>query len=218
MEGSHIDRLRDRLHGRPAMLALSMACLLGWAAVDAEPAHAQLKFGGRIGYADFDGAAFEDSGDLGQVTLLGAQIIFPVAERIELELAGEGTSEDLDFETSAGSELIKGRAEWNDLALYATGRLLLLPLAGGALNVYAGGGAGVHFTEVKIKDLDDEIADYIAEVEKESNDFEWNAMAGASLRLGATLELFGEGRYRDITGEDRPEGYAAYAGLNIVLK
>lgn len=184
----------------------------------ATSAEAQLRFGARAGYADYDGSAFLDSGDLGDVVLVGAQIVFPVLDRVELEIAGEGTSEDLEFETTIGEDLVAGDAEWNDLAIYASLRLRLLPVLAGVAHIYGGGGIGAHFTEVSIEDFDEALADYVDEVEEEDNDFEWNALAGVAVELGSFLEIFGEGRYRDITGENRPEGYAIYAGFNLMVQ
>jgi hypothetical protein len=198
----------------PVLLAASLL------AAAADRGEAGLRFGGRIGYTDFDGQIFDGSRDLGKVDLIGIQVLFPLVPRIELELAGEGARRNLDFRELQGTS-VDGRARWDDLALYASLRLHLPLVASGLLGWYVGGGAGVHFTQLDIQtaeQVDDALAESIRDLERDRSKPEWNALAGLSLGLGAApLEIFAEGRYRDITGDHGPQGFGAYGGLNLKL-
>jgi hypothetical protein len=175
------------------------------------------RFGVRGGYADLDGHLFEGSEALGDLKLYGVQAIFPIVSGFAIEVSGEGVSEELVFSIDGAQQALD--AEWNDIALYTTGRLQLLPP--GVFGLYAGAGVGVHFTDIEAADLSgltEEIRKDVTErINEERSDFEWNAVAGASLGLGRLVEVFGEGRYRDVTGDFGREGYALYAGLNLRL-
>jgi len=175
------------------------------------------RFGVRGGYADLDGHLFDGSEALGDLKLYGVQAIFPLFGGFAIEVSGEGVSEELVFSVDGAQDAFD--AKWSDIALYTTGRIQLLPP--GVLGLYAGGGVGVHFTDIEATGLDhvaDEVRKNVSDlINEERSDFEWNAVAGASLGLGQLVEVFGEGRYRDVTGDFGREGYALYAGLNLRL-
>jgi hypothetical protein len=181
---------------------------------------AGLQLGVRLGYADLNGSPFEGADSFGGTEIIGLQVLLPVAPRITLSVEGEGSSADIDFSAvdESADELEEGTVEWSDLAIYGSLRLGLLPLAG-PLDLYVGGGAGVHFSELTFADVSDAVSDALEEeVGTEDSSLEWHGLAGASIPLGGLFAVFAEGRYRDIGGEYDRDGWAGYVGLNIVLK
>jgi hypothetical protein len=109
-----------------------------------------------------------------------------------------------------------GTVEWSDLALYGSLRLGLLPV--GPLEVYLGGGAGVHFAELTYRDVSDAVSEALEnEHGTEESGLEWHGLAGSSVGFGGLLSIFAEGRYRDVTGDFDRRGWAGYLGLNLRL-
>jgi len=197
------------------------------------PARAGLQLGARAGYADLQGDVFRGSGDLSGTGLFGIQAIFSALPRVNLCLAGEAKNDKLTF-SGAGdlSEQFNGKAEWRDLGLYASLHLHLIPIGVGPLGLYAGGGGGVHFTEMTLSDVTSStpksaagplgaagpVDDFIKQVEEKKSDFAWHLLAGTSFSLPVLpLAVFAEVRFEDVTGDFTPRGYSAYAGLNLSL-
>jgi opacity protein-like surface antigen len=180
---------------------------------------AGLQLGARFGYADLEGSPFEGADSFGGTEIIGLQVLLPIAPRITLSVEGEGSSEDIDFEApgDTAGELEEGTLDWSDLALYGSLRLGLLPV-GGPLDFYVGGGAGVHFSELTFENVSEAVSDALEEeVGTEDSSLEWHGLAGASVGLGGLFAVFAEGRYRDIGGDYDRDGWAVYAGLNLVL-
>lgn len=197
----------------------------------ASPAAGQTEFGVRAGYADVKGDVFSGSDALGDLKLLGLQARLPLADWAQLEIAGEGTTRDFDFhDVAAVGEVVHGKARYEDTALYASLLAHVIPASAGPIGLYAGAGAGVHFTKVEIEEVEagaagrpdspeDTIDDWKRDIEEEASDFEWHGLVGASFELPVVpLVVFGEGRFRDITGTRNLRALAAYAGLNLRIR
>ncbi|MCA9727791.1 MAG: outer membrane beta-barrel protein [Candidatus Eisenbacteria bacterium] len=178
-----------------------------------------LQLGARIGYTDLSGSPFQGADSFQGTEIVGLQIVLPLTRRLAVSVEGEGSSETIDFSTpgeSAGS-IEDGTVDWSDLALYASARLGLLPPSG-PLEVYVGGGAGVHFAELTYKDVSEAVSNALEEKHgTEDSGLEWHGLAGASVGLGQLLSVFAETRYRDVTGEFDRRGWAGYVGLNLRL-
>lgn len=196
------------------------------------------ELGGRAGFADLSDDVFEGAHDLGSMHLLGGQVLLGLGARLSIEVAGEVTSEEIEFrDEGLAGEIFEGKAEWEDRAIYTSLRLHLLPIALGAATLYAGGGGGVHFTEANVIDPvpvgrsgegtqegarasgGDPTQDWIDDLEGEKEQVEWHLLGGVSLRPQAVpFTFFGEVRYQDVTEKQGPSGYALYAGLNLRLR
>lgn len=214
----------ERRHGIGARSGRLRACgvtsvLAVFSILAPESNAAGLQLGARFGYADLNGSPFEGADSFGGTEIIGLQVLFPVAPRVTLSIEGEGSSEDIDFsaiDESAG-ELEEGTVEWSDLALYGSVRLGLLPLAG-PLDLYVGGGAGVHFSELTFEDVSDAVSEALEEeVGTEDSSLEWHGLAGTSVGFGGIFAVFAEARYRDIGGDYDRDGWAGYVGLNLVF-
>lgn len=201
---------------------------LGLALVAPRAGAAALEFGPRLGYADLKGDLLDGKAEPGKLKIFGCQVRMQLSNATTLEVAGEATSEKFDFEDAGDpNQLIHGKAKWDDLALYASLHLELLAV--GPISVYGGGGGGLHFSQIDVIEAApgngnrgtstlDAIDDWLAKAEKDRSDVEWHGLGGAALQLGSSaFSVFGEGRYRDITGDHGLEGWAAYAGLNLRL-
>lgn len=207
-----------RLHAW--LRALGAAILLAALCGSVSPSQAAgLQLGARFGYADLQGSPFDGADSFGGTEIIGLQVLFPIAPRITLSIEGEGSSEDIDFKApgDTAGELEEGKIEWSDLALYGSLRLGLLPV-GGPFDLYVGGGAGVHFSELTFADVSDAVSEALEEeIGTEDSSLEWHGLAGTSVGLGGLFALFAEGRYRNIGGDYDRDGWAAYVGLNLVL-
>jgi hypothetical protein len=184
-----------------------------------ESSAAGLQLGARFGYTDLSGSPFEGADSFGGTEIIGLQVLLPVAPRIALSVEGEGSSEDIDFEApgDTAGDIEEGTVEWSDLALYGSVRLGLLPV-GGPLDLYVGGGAGVHFSELTYEEVSDAVSEALEEeVGTEDSSLEWHGLAGTSVGLGGIFAVFAEARYRDIGGDYDRNGWAGYVGLNLVL-
>ncbi len=209
--------------------ALAGAILLASMAAAVNAHGAGLEFGPRIGYARLDGDLLDGHAQPDDLRIFGCQLRFNLSTGTTLELAGEATSDKFDFEDVAHpDQLVSGRAKWEDLAVYASLHFDLLHL--GPISAYAGGGAGLHFNKIDVIESapstqgraaapTDEVDDWLHKVEKDRSDVEWHGVGGAQLDLGASpISIFGEGRYRDITGDHGLKGWAGYAGFNLRLE
>lgn len=187
----------------------------------ASPARAEgIRFGLRAGYAELDGTLHDLELEKSDERIFGLQAIFPlVSERFSLQVTGEGTSDELELGRGGVDDLVQGRIEWQEFALYGTARAELVPVA--FFGLYAGAGLGVHFSELDGEELRRVLEEAGAQIEDEldgeSSELEWHGVAGLDLRLAATLELFGEGRYRSTHGDVARDGFAGYVGLNLRL-
>jgi hypothetical protein len=187
----------------------------------ASPAQAEgIRFGLRAGQAQLDGTLHDLDLEESEERIFGLQAIFPlVADRFALQVTGEGISDELELSGEGLDDAVRGRIEWQEFALYATARAELIPV--GFFGLYGGGGLGVHFSELDGDELRRVLEEAGAQIEDEldgeSSELEWHAVAGLDLRLAATLELFGEGRYRSTHGDVARDGFAGYVGLNLRL-
>jgi hypothetical protein len=224
-----------RVPGRsrwPVML-LAGGILAGMCA----PARAGTQFGVRAGYCDLKGEVFHGSGKPGGVPLFGAQAIFSLLPAVGLCLSGEAKNETLRFDQAANlDQLFRGEGQWRDLSLAAALQARILPIGVGPFGLYVGGGGGVHFADVKMKNAQivpakadppaggtvlasgDPVNDFIHQVEKNHSDFSWHLLAGGSVSLPLfPLSVFVEGRFEDVSSDFSPHGYSIYAGLNLSL-
>ncbi|MEZ4648859.1 MAG: hypothetical protein R3E97_08745 [Candidatus Eisenbacteria bacterium] len=178
------------------------------------------RLGIRAGYTEMDGTLYDLDLEPGDMALFGFHVIFPfLSDRLAFQIAGEGTSSELELTRDGLDDASRGKVDWQDLALYTSLRAELLPP--GLLGFYVGGGVGVHLTELDqdqlVEALEDARDDIQDELDGSSSDLEWHGLAGVALGLGSTFEVFGEGRYRRVEGDLQRDGFAGYVGLNIRL-
>ena len=204
---------------RPGMASIiAFVALVLQPTADAAASNARL--GVRAGYSEMDGTLYDLDLEKGDVALFGFHVIFPfLADRLAFQIAGEGSSSELELTRDGLDDASRGKVDWQDLALYTSLRAELLPP--GLLGFYVGGGVGVHLTELDedqlVQALQDAHDDLQNELDGSSSDLEWHGLAGVGLGLGSTFEVFGEGRYRRVEGDLDRDGFAGYVGLNIRL-
>lgn len=210
-------RFASRKSAPALVLVMTLYTALAASASDAAEG---VRFGVRAGYAELDGSFFNENLEAKDQKLFGIQAVFPfLSDRISLEVAGEGTSDELTFTRSSVGSAFDGEVDWSDLAIYTSVRADLLPVS--LLGVYVGAGLGVHFTEIDPDAIADAFKqagrDLQAEYEGESTELEWHGLLGANFRVGDLIEIFGEGRFRRIEGDFERDGFAGYVGLNLIL-
>ena len=215
---------------------IPLACLL--AAAGTSSVRAGASFGFHAGWTDQRGDIFRGSGKLGTTNLFGLQASFPLMPMVSLSLAGEAKNDSAHF-NAAGDAFNEfgGRADWDDVALFASLRLRLVPLSTGPFNLYGGGGVGVHFTKITIlpappltkissagrRPVPQEIGEaavsapeFILQTEEKQTNISLHALAGASLGLPVfPLSVFAEGRLEQTTGSYKPRGFTIYGGLDL---
>jgi hypothetical protein len=193
----------------------------------ASDACAGAAFGFRVGRSDVRGDLFRGSGSVGGVGMFGLQGILPVAGPVSLVLAGEYVSDSLHFRGAGDpGATFAGSAHWQDLAVYASLRVRLLPVALGPVGIYAGGGTGARMSQVRFgSDVPlvhvperEGIGDFIRKAEKSRTNLSWHLLAGGSVGLPVfPLSVFAESRFEDVSGHFQPHGLSVYAGLNLEL-
>lgn len=192
------------------------------AAVCAGPALAGASFGIHGGWSDLGGDVFRGSGKIGNVNFLGLQANLPIASLVSLGLAGESRHDSLHFRAAGNpGALFSGRGRWDDVSLYASLRVNLFPVKAGPFSVYAGGGAGVHLTKIKLVAAAAQqagVADFVHETQKDKTDLSLHALGGASFGLPVfPLSLFAETRLERVSGNFKPHGISIYGGVNLEL-
>lgn len=213
---------RRRAAGRLG-LALIAAALAG-AASAAQAATATV--GVRFGRANVTGELFHGSPEL-TGDLAGVQLGFRLVPAVQVEVAGEYARDAFRFEHGFFDGIeAAGAGEYEDVTLRATARVRVLAWMLVPLEVYAGGGAGVHYIDLALRDVapvpsaDGDLEDAIRAETGAATKIGWHAVAGARVQVGgAPFAFFLEGRYEDPFQADAgvPTAMAVYLGLDINL-
>jgi hypothetical protein len=226
-------RIRSLRSSGPALAAALLLALV------CRTAGAGTELGVRAGTSDLKGSLFRGSDAAGGVPLFGVQAGFPLIPELSLWLSGEAKSDHVRFAAPVSqSESYFGKTTWRDVSLAAALHLHLLPSVAGLFSLYAGGGGGIHFVDLKVQQItssnpltgksaapgrravaaSDPLGDYVRKLQKERSEFSWHAVVGVSRGLPLIpVNLFLEGRFEDIQGDFSPHGYSAYVGLNLDL-
>ncbi|MFH1143146.1 MAG: hypothetical protein V1774_01210 [Candidatus Eisenbacteria bacterium] len=192
---------------------------LAWLALIA-PAGAVTWVGVRYGFSDASGDLFEGSGDLGNGDLVGVHLGLGLLPLIEIEVAGEYVSDELRFEEGVFEGLeTAGKADFEDLTLYLTGRFDLLSVPLLPLKGYLGGGMNVHYADVDVEPAEgvsEDLEEAIEDATGQKTRVGWHAVGGVRLGLGGLpAAAFLEGRYSDPFKSDVPHSKSLYAGLSL---
>jgi len=217
------------MRARTAVVAVGLGLVIAWGALLALPQAAAAgvsSVGVRYGYNDASGDLFEKSGDLGGGDLVGIHLAIGLLPLFEIEAAGEYVSDRLSFDEGVFQGIeAAGKADYEDLTLYLTGRLDLLQVPILPIKGYLGGGFNVHYADISVVDaepLDGAAEDFeeaIEEVTGEKTRVGWHAVAGLRLAFTALpASLFLEGRVMDPFEEDGvPNSKSIYAGFSLKL-
>ncbi len=216
-----MSRPRARVSLRRALaLAAVLLAGTGWgAAVRA----AGVSLGVHAGYASLDGEIFEGAEELEGTRFAGIHLYLPIAKNLRLALSGEGRSEELTFDEAGAEEALSGKAKWTDQTLRASLHLRLVPIGSGSTGIYVGGGGGMQIQEIEIHvethpKAEDASDPFIDEIEEETTNVSYHALAGISLPLSpAPLSIFAEVRFEEIDGDWTPRSTSAYGGLTLDL-
>lgn len=192
----------------------------------------------RFGWANVADEFFEGSGELGGTNLAGLHLWFDLIPLLEIEVAGEYISEEFSF-TEGFFDGIEaaGDGDYEDITLYATGRVKILSLPALPLHIYAGGGLNVHWMDLAIdvdpssltlapgaeQDVrsnrsayDDELEEAVRKVAGDRSEMGWHAVAGLRLSFSGTgFSVFLEGRYMDGFDEWVPQSNSVYGGFSL---
>jgi len=214
---------RGRRAARWGLGSLAALLLLaGWTA----SCRAELSVGLRFGWTNVSDEVFSGSGKLGGTNLIGAHLAFGLGPRLELEVAGEHFSKEFDFSAGliGGLEAV-GDGEWEDLALYGSGRVRLIGFAFLPLDVYGGGGLNVHWIDLALEHVTrsgadagaGDLDDAIEELAGERSELGWHVLGGVRLALsGSALSVFAEARHMRGFDTDRiPASSSIYLGAAL---
>jgi hypothetical protein len=182
--------------------------------------------GVRYGMANATGELFHGSPDL-TGELVGVQLGLRWVPALQVEIAGEYTSHAFSFEHGLFEGVAAaGAGEYEDVTLLATARVRVLAWMLVPLEVYAGGGASVHYVDLALHDVapvssaGSDLEDAIRAVAGEATKIGWHLVAGARITaLGSPFALFLEGRYQDPFRADTgvPTTASVYLGVDINL-
>jgi len=186
--------------------------------------------GVRYGWADASGDLFQGSPDLGGCNLAGVQLGLDLLPLVQVEVAGEYVSQSFGFAEGLFAGIkATGKGDYEDLTLFVTGRANLLSLFVLPVKGYVGGGANVHYADVKIKDatqvlgpgvLSGDLEDAIRKATGKTTRVGWHLVAGLRLAFtGFPASVFLEGRYQDPFKRDQgvPTTKSLYVGLSFNL-
>jgi hypothetical protein len=191
-------------------------------------ARAEMSVGMRFGWSDVSGEFFTGSGELGTTNLIGAQLGVGFLKILELEVAGEYISEEFTF-TEGIIEGVEaaGAGEWEDMALYATGRARILGLVFLPVQVCVGGGLNLHWAELTLDEVSlspqdapaDEIEKAVEEIAGERSELGWHLVGGLRLAPPSwVVSVIAEGRYQKGFDPDQlPEATSIYLGVSFRL-
>ncbi len=215
--------------GAGGRVGLGIVTALALLLAPAPPAQAGGSVGVRFGWADVSDEVFKGSGDLGGTNLIGLHLNIGLLPLLDVEVAGEYTSEEFSFTEGVveGFEAA-GDGEWEDMALYATGRAKVLGFAFLPIHGYVGGGLNVHWAELTLENYEhvggdppggNEFEEAVEDVAGDRSEAGWHLVAGVRLAPPASpLSAFLEARYMKGFDADRlPESKAIYLGASIGL-
>lgn len=191
------------------------AILIGGATV----ASGATQIGLRGGWSDASGELFAGSGDPGGSGIYGVVVAVGLLPAIDLEFAYERYAKEFRFNQAAYEDtFFGGEADVDNQAYLLTGKLHV-PLLGGPLGLYGGGGFSLHRLDLKVRSSDDSVGDYLDRVSGDRNEWEWHLVGGVQFKLPILpLLAYGEYRYQDVTGKDNPRYSSIYGGLNLFLR
>jgi opacity protein-like surface antigen len=186
--------------------------------------------GVRYGWADASGELFKGSPDLGGCNLVGVHLGLDLLPLVQVEVAGEYVSQSFGFAEGLFEGIrATGKGDYEDLTLFVTGRVHVLSLFVLPVKGYVGGGANVHYADLKIKDatqvldpggLGGDLEDAIQKATGKTTRVGWHLVAGLRLAFtGFPASVFLEGRYQDPFKRDQgvPTTKSLYAGLSFSL-
>ncbi|MCK4304195.1 MAG: hypothetical protein KAY24_08140 [Candidatus Eisenbacteria sp.] len=167
----------------------------------------------RYGWADVSDDLFEGSGDLGGTNLAGIHLSLRVLPIVEIDLAGEYVSESFDFDEGIFDEVKRaGDGDYEDITIFATGRLEIIGLPLVPIRGYVGGGVNVHWIDLAV---DVEPLDLAMQSDSEVG---WHGVVGLRLSvMGTPMSAFVEGRYMDGFNDGLPTSKAVYGGVSFEL-
>lgn len=165
--------------------------------------------------------SIDDTGEIGFDDGIGvtAAIGFHFDESplsIEVEYAYHRIDAD-DYSDSANSLGADGRIS---LHTFAVNLLFDYPDLVGPVGLYAGGGLGFRISRFKLTSISNEDIGHETEVEVDSDGFFWQAMAGATVSVGRSTQLYGGVRWTDagVIENDRIEVDAQMVNLEFGLR
>lgn len=189
----------------------------------APAARAATQLGVRGGYSHAAGDLFSGSGGLGGDGIYGFVASIGLVSNFDLEFAYERYTKEFSFDHAAAEDVFfGGKGTYEDQAYLLTGKIHL-PLVGGPLGLYGGGGGSLHRIDLDV-DADagsgESVDEYIEDqIDGARNEWEWHLVGGLQFRLPVLpLLAYGEYRYQDVTGKHNPSYSSIYAGLNLYLK
>jgi hypothetical protein len=205
---------------------VGLLAILGAAVAAPAAAGGHTAVGVRYGYNDASGDLFEKSGDLGGGDLIGIHLIVSLLPLIELEAAGEYVSDELNFDEGVFEGIeAAGKADYEDLTLYLTGKLDVLTIPIFPIKGYIGGGFNVHYADLTVDDAEpvsgttEDLEAAIEKVTGEKTRVGWHAVAGLRLSFAALpASFFLEGRVMNpFEGDGVPDSKSVYAGVSLQL-
>ncbi|MFN8548948.1 MAG: hypothetical protein U0527_13510 [Candidatus Eisenbacteria bacterium] len=165
----------------------------------------------------------------GKLKIFGCQVRMQLSNATTIEVAGEATSEKFDFE-DAGDPGHSSTGRRSGTTSRSTPRSTWscspsAPSPSTPAGVVAFTSSQIDVIEAALQTKNrgastlGTIDDWLAQAEKDRSDVEWHGLGGASLQLGAArpFRSSAKERYRDITGDQGLQGWAAYAGFNLRL-
>lgn len=197
--------------------------LLTISILSAHAAVAATQLGIRGGYAHATGDLFPGSGGLGGDGIYGYVASIGLLTAVDLEFAYERYTKEFSFDHAAASDVFfGGKGTYKDQAYLMTGKLHL-PMAGGPLGLYGGGGGSLHKIDLKVEaddGSDPSVGDYIqSQLDDARNEWEWHLVGGVQLKLpGVPILGYAEYRYQDLAGKHNPSYSSIYAGVNLYLE
>jgi len=181
-----------------------------------------LSIGGKIGYADYSGDIFPESGDLGTGTNYAVILGFGTMPVVDFELQASYFAKDFGFAYDVGGVPVEGSFEYRDVGMTALLKKNVFSPPGIPFALYLGGGVGYHVINTEIAaavaggsvSLDD--ADNPFALAQNTGQMSGEGVVGLKLTAPAfPLAAFGEFSYGVIFASEHLTMKTFSAGLMI---